>query len=566
MSSILAWTASLAFAGLQTAAPKIPEASASDRPRLAVVIVVDQMRPEQLERLHSLWTGGFKRFDVEGRKFTEARYEYANTETGPGHTTIGTGRLPLHHRIVSNEWFLRDKNGQVYCVEDDDSNCVRSGAVQGEGGFSPHNIHGDGFSDILKRADPKSKCVTISDKDRAAIGMGGQHPDLVLWWDHGGNGFESSQWYVHELPNWVDAFNAKWIEIAEKSELGGGWKSSLPAKLDGTLTAPDDRPGEVNFLSRRHTFPYDAPKVSETPTKNERASLANYAYSSPLGDELVLDLAREAVEKLELGQDEHVDYLGVSLSGCDIIGHACGPYSCEVTDLLLRDDRALEQFFALLDQKVGKGRWIAALSADHGVLDLPETLVAQGVDAARISGKDFSASIKATRAALKEKFGDDFYGGSDTFGMRLSSERMSAAKVDPKVVRAAARDAFQANAAAWCERVFTSDELAAATPEQLKDDFLRFEFNSFDVERSCDLIFLPKSGRIVALSGGTTHGTPHPYDRSVPLVFLGSGVRAGSDPRVASPVDIVPTLLGRIGVALPTELDGRNLPLDVGNH
>ncbi|MBI5431587.1 MAG: alkaline phosphatase family protein [Planctomycetes bacterium] len=402
--------------------------------------------------------------------------------------------------------------------------------------------------------------MTISTKDRAAIGLGGQHPDLALWWDLAGSGFMTSTWFTGELPAFVRAWNEGWVERARASDLGASWASSLPESLDGTLTAADDRVGEANFLDKRHTFPYDAPDLSKPPEDKQRAQWASFVYHSPLSDRWVLELAGRAVESLALGSDEHVDYLGVSCSACDIVGHATGPYSREVTDLLLRDDRELGKFFALLDERVGAGRWLAVLSADHGVLELPEALLAQGVDAGRVSSKELSAAVKGARAAVKARFGDDFFVDSDASGIRFSAERLRAAGVAPKDVRAEAKAAFAA-AAPWCERVFTWDELAELDPAKPWPEDLRLQRHSFEAERSADVLFQPRRGWLVSVGVGTSHGTPHPYDRRVPLVFLGGRVVAGGDPRAASPADVVPTLLGELGLALPAELDGRPLPL-----
>lgn len=551
---------SLVACAPQAVEARVDPAKSNERPRLVVIFVVDQMVPEHLDRLRTLWTGGFKRFVERGRRFGSAAYDYAGTETCPGHTTIGTGRMPWKHGIVANDWLAREADHEIYCVADAEVKPVRQTERAFDDGRSPRAIHGDGLSDLLKRADPKSRCVTISTKDRAAIGLGGQHPDLTLWWDLAGGGFMSSTWFVAELPPFVKQWNEGWVERAKASDFGSGWTSALPEHLEGTSTAEDDRPGEANFLDSRHTFPYAAPTLSSPPNDKERARWASFVYHTPLADRAVLELASRAVESLELGMDDHVDYLGVSCSACDIVGHACGPFSREVTDLLLRDDRELEKLFALLDQRVGAGRWTAVLSADHGVLDLPETLVAQGVEAGRVASKDLSGAIKATRAALKERFGQDFFVDYDSGGLRLSSERMRSAGVAPKEVRTAAKEAFAANAS-WCSRVFTADELTELDRSKSWPDDLRFQLHSFDAERSGDLLFQPRRGFLVALGVGTSHGTPNAYDRRVPLVFLGAGVEPGLDPGAASPADIVPTLLSLAGVAAPADLDGRALPL-----
>lgn len=531
--------------------------AASERPRLVVLIVVDQMIPDQLERLRPFWRGGFGRFAEQGLCFTEARYGHAVTETAPGHFSIGTGRLPRSHGIVANDWFRLEKAAHAYCVSDAESKSLRTGRGPGGSSMSPRNLRGEGLVDLLERADPRSQTVSLSNKDRAAIGMGGVHPDVCAWWDTGGTGYMSSTWYGEALPPWIEAWNRAWIARALRSPLGNGWASALPADIERARTAADDRPGEEDAINRRHVFPYTAPKVSDRPSAKDASALATWAYGTPLGDELVLDLARTALEALALGADEHVDLLAVSLSACDVVGHSYGPTSREVTDLLLRDDAELEKLFALCDQKAGKGRWMAVLSADHGVLDLPESIADRG--AVRVPMSQVDLAVAAARKAVEERFGQDFYVGSDSRGMRLSHERVHAAGVELAEVERVARDAFQAAAAAWCARTITGAELAACGAAPPADADLRLWWSSWDAERSFDLMFQPKPLRLVAKGAGTSHGTSNDYDRAVPVVFLGPGFRAGASAAPAAPVDIAPTLLKRLSLPLPPGLDGRPL-------
>lgn len=551
-------------AGLQSSAEPASKDPAVPRARLVVVLAVDQMVPEQLERLAPLFTGGFKRIREQGRDFCEAALEYADTETGPGHATYGTGCNPLHHGIVGNDWVLPESKHAEYCVADPESLPVtdlgqQTGDEYQHYHLSPTNVRKGALIDHLRRGDPESKAVTISIKDRAAIAMGGQHPDLALWWDRVRGGYMSSTWYAQALPPWVIEFDAHWTDVLRKGEYARGWESSLPANLSGTATAPDDREGEVPWDGRR-TFPYPAIKLSEVPKRGELSDAAAAVYASPVGDLLSLELARAAVEQMQLGADEHTDVLAISLSACDTVGHSFGPYSREVTDVILRADRELGLLFALLDERVGKDRWILSLSADHGVLELPETLVQQGIGAQRVPSKTVSASIKAMRAKLKERFGDDFYLTKDGRGVRFSWSRIRAAGKSPQEVRRAAADALLAEGREWLEAVWTLDELeACARKGATCDGLTRMAANSFDEERTPDITVLQKPWLLLGLPLGTTHGTPYPYDRRVPLYFLGIPFAPGSSSDRASSVDALPTLLTALGVAIPDGLDGRAL-------
>jgi arylsulfatase A-like enzyme len=242
------------------------------------------------------------------------------------------------------------------------------------------------------------------------------------------------------------------------------------------------------------------------------------------------------------------------------VGHSFGPTSREVTDTLLRADRALAALFAELDQRVGRGRWLAALSADHGVLDLPEALVVRGMGAVRVPAARVQAAHDAMRAALREAYGQDFWLATDEASVRLSERAMRDAGLDPASVRRLAADALQQAGADWIETVIPADELLGAEPPA--GAWLIPWWHCHDPERSPDLRVQQRPWHI--LSGfddlGTTHGTPYEYDRRVPLVFLGPGFAPGASFALASPCDAVPTLLAALALPIPTDLDGRQLP------
>jgi type I phosphodiesterase/nucleotide pyrophosphatase len=552
--SLAALGCAIGIVRAQDARPAAPE-----RPRLVVMIAIDQMTPEQLDRLGRLYTGGLGRFLREGLVFPAAALEYGDTETGPGHASYGTGLNPVHHGIVGNDWVLPEEEHSQYCVADPDvRSVIDEGPQDNDRGRSPKNLRALALCDLLERADSQTRSLAISCKDRAAIAMSGQHPDLALWWDTSRGGFQSSTWYVQELPAWVREFDGRWLERFRSGEFARGWTSTLPADLAGTETAPDEREGEVKWDGSR-AFPHAFPSLSADPSAKERSRLAAAIYASPAGDQLVLELARRAVEVLELGADEHTDILCLSLSACDTVGHAFGPYSRETTDVLLRADRELGELFALLDEKVGRGRWVASLSADHGVMDLPEALQAQGIGAERIPGKTLSSGLKKMRARLKEKYGDDFYLTFDGRGVRLSERKIAAAGQTAAEVRRFAADALLDVGASWLEAVWTLDELrAVAKGEEQASGWKRCWANSFDDERTPDLTLQIKPWHLLALPEGTTHGTPYPYDRRIPLAFLGGAFRAERNYDAASSIDAVPTLLEALGLAVPEGLDGKS--------
>ena len=538
------------------AAPAAGQSPAPDRPRLAVLVSVDQMIPEQLERLGPLLRGGLGRFVHQGLVFRSAQLQYGDTETGPGHATYGTGVNPVRHGIVGNDWILPEEKTPSYCVADPLVHALLAQGPAGKaGGMSPRNLRAPGLIDRLRLSDPAAKAVAISIKDRAAIAMSGQRPDAVLWWDRTQGGFMSSTWYGEQLPPWAREFDARWVQRFQAC-WGAGWSELPGLSLDGTDTDPDDSPGEVDWRGKQ-VVPYAAPAVEGELDGNELAELAAVVYGSPAGDQFVCELALDAVAAMELGADQHPDVLCLSLSACDTVGHSFGPRSREVTDVLLRADRELGRLFDELDRRVGAGRWVASLSSDHGVMDLPEALVARGVGAERVSSKRVSSAIKKMRKELTEEYGEDFFLAYDSRGVRLSWTRIQAAGRRPVEVRAFAAKVLEEEAASWLEQAWTLDEVEAVVRGGTTDSgWLRAWANSFDEERTPDLVIQSKPWKLLAMGTGTTHGTPYPYDRRIPLAFYGPGFPAGERFEPASSLDAVPSLLAALRCTEPAALEG----------
>jgi hypothetical protein len=527
--------------------PKAPAA-----PRLIVIIAVDQLIPEQLQRLEARFSGGFKRFLDEGAVFWRATVDYACTETGPGHATLATGRWPLHHGIVGNAYFDREARTTVYCVGDAGSHPVTSAGLDAtKAGVSPANLIGDALGDLLERGAAGSKTVTIAGKDRSAVLMGGRAPEAALWWHPSIGGFASASAYGEALPKFAEVWNATWKGRAR------GWKWSC--ELEGDLavlgTAPDEREGESRRAGR--TLPRTLP--------SEDGPLAGAVLFSPLVDYFTVELGILALDSEGLGRDEAVDFLGLSLSGCDILGHGYGPDSVEVTDLLVRNDRELGRLFGTLDEKVGKGRWLACLSSDHGVLDLPELLRAQQVGARRVKGEDVVAMRKAVEEAI-----DVAHPGHPDLGLRftelgftLDPEAAAAAGIEPAALRALVAEA--AEEAEWVEDAYTLEELLASDapdPAASADPWLTLYRRCACTDRAPDVALRPEPWLLFDLPEGTSHGSPYPYDRRVPLAFLGGRVKAQQRFDAASPTDAVPTLLALAGLQPPADLDGRVLKVD----
>jgi predicted AlkP superfamily pyrophosphatase or phosphodiesterase len=533
-----------------------PDEGAAEVPRLVVVIGVDQLIPEQLERLADDFEGGYGRFVRDGLEFRRAMLEHANTETGPGYATLGTGCHPRRHGVIANTWTAPDGSRRIYCVEDPDSPLVADeGPLEPAfGGVSPRNLHVPGLGDWMKRADAESRVVSVAGKDRAAIGLGGQRPDLCLWWNRQSGGFMSSVWYAQALPEWLVYWNAGLADRIFDGPWGEGWVLELPADVARAGTAPDSRKGEA---PRARIDDWFHEGRDETDGITRRRILAQVGYRTPLVDLLTLEVARAAVETLSLGADDHPDLLAIGLSGCDVVGHAYGPYSAEVTDLLLRGDRALGELFDFLDERVGAGRWSAVLTADHGVMPLPEEEVARGVQATRIYDSTLRETFEGVRAHTVRTWGADLVSSIDQDGLRLDADALAAAELDPRKVEQELAEWIQGEFG-WIERVFTRKELEQG--EGALDPWLRLQQGCYDAQRSPDLVFQHRPWMLLGMAQGTSHGSPYPYDRHVPLVLLGPGVAAGRRYDAACTADVAPTVLRWLGIDPPAEMDGRPLP------
>jgi predicted AlkP superfamily pyrophosphatase or phosphodiesterase len=526
--------------------PSSQQPEPTPRPKIVVLIAVDQLVPEQLDRLAPWFEGGFARLLGEGRFYVNAALEYANTETGPGHATLATGCDPCTHGIVGNEYYDRATLRSAYCVGDESVKDLRTPESRG---MSPRNLRVPALGDHLRASDPKALVVSVAGKDRSAVLMGGQHPDWAFWWDFQGGGFTSSTWYGEHFPDWIEHFNQGWRARAS----GWVWEELHPDGLPGSGTAVDDRAGEGG---PKHVFPYTFSALPEDADPRRVAQLAGGIFFSPLIDSFVVDAALESIHALDLGADDHTDLLCLGFSACDAVGHVYGPTSREVSDLLLRLDRELGRLFDRLDEVAGEGCWMACLSADHGVLELPETLRDQDIGAVRLPMSDLGALVKAISTRLEEDFHADL-GARWADGIVLDGAAAEAAGISIEAARRAASEA--ARSLDWVARAYTFEDLADGCSSE--DPWLRLAARCFSPDRSPDLVIQLPPWHVLAVPSGTTHGSPYPYDRRIPLVFYGPGISAGRSYERASSTDAVPTLLDRLGIAVPAGLDGVVLDL-----
>ncbi|MCG6958053.1 MAG: alkaline phosphatase family protein [Gemmatimonadetes bacterium] len=518
------WIGACVALGLvATGVPVVAQSPQAQGPKLVVMISVDQMRADLIDRYAPAFHGGFRRLLDEGYKFTEASHAHATTETAVGHATLSTGVFPSRSGIVANEWQVNESGAWtgMYAVEDTASHIVD---IPNAPGRSPKNLLRGGLADWVMAADPEARVASISLKDRAAITMAGKTKGQVYWIVPAAGRFVTSTYYRSEYPKWVTEFNDSVMPGLLADTV---WENSVPPSLR-YLARPDSAPYEADGVHT--TFPHLA--------SQEAAPGGRYAWllAKPWADRAVAGFAKEAIDALQLGQRGHVDFLALSFSATDYVGHAYGPLSQEQMDNLVRLDGELGALFAFLDEHVGRGNWVAGLSADHGVLTMPEWLATHGEGAVRT---DVRTRVVALGQAVRDAAKDG--GTRDDIARRLAKiveERGLAAKA------------------------YTDADLTVGEPA---DSFAVLFRNSYYPGRAGG--YLSAYGveirfgyhELVAGPTGTSHGTPYWYDRHVPFILLGSGVQHGQAARGVYTVDLAPTLAALAGVRVPPDLDGERI-------
>lgn len=515
-----------------------------ERPRLVVVVVIDQMRYDYLVRFAGLYTGGLKRFLDQGADFTDAHHDHAITVTAAGHATLSTGAFPSHHGIVGNDWFDRAANGKVYATSDPN---VRILGDPSGAGQSPRNILRTSLGDWLKAASPRSKVFSVALKDRSAIAMGGQHPDGAYWYDSAGKFVTSTYYLQTSYPAWVNEFNTSGRIDEHFAE---GWKRLLSD--DAYFLSREDR-FEAEADGEHTTFPY----VFDDGTPDARARYYREIWNTPFGDELAIDFAEQLVTSEKLGDDNDPDLLWLSCSTADVIGHRYGPLSQEAEDAYLRLDRKLGELFAVLDSRVGAGNYMIALSADHGVLPMPEELQRRGISAERVSAGALSSMLNDAVRGAAHSLGIEqdmvAYAGWD--GVYLNLSPAVTAHATASQIRQAVAERLRQLPIVL--DAYTAEELEATEPGR---EFLDAFRHSFVAARSADVMIRFKPNSLVGIGAhGTTHGSPYEYDTHVPLVFAGYRVRAGAHPERVRTVDLATTLADFLKCPTPLDVDGISL-------
>jgi hypothetical protein len=547
----------LFIASLAAACPAAgPEPGANGaRPRLAVLVVFDQMRADYLTRWQPLFgKGGFRRLFSEGAWFQDCNYPYANTVTAAGHASLATGCSPDKHGIVGNEWYDRAAGKVVTSVASERYRPVpppRSGAAKGTSkqvsGAAPVWLLQPTLGDALKEAaGGKGRVVSLSLKDRSAVLAGGRKADACYWFSTSSGAFVTSTYYREKPHAWAAQY--KRTRPAD-AWFGKPWVRFRPDLDYARYSGPDDAPGEWLGYRQGRTFPHPMTGGLSRPGKAYYEAVVN----SPYGNALLLGLLKKAVEAERLGRRGGTDLLCVSFSSNDLVGHRWGPDSQEVLDVTLRSDRLVRNLLDFLDARVGRGRYVLALSADHGVCPLPEAARTRGKDAGRVS--------PALLTLQASTFLDSAFPGAASAGwvqaavppgIYLNRALLKKRKLDPTNVEEAL--------AGWLAK--QPGVLRAYTRTRLlrggwKNDPLgRQVRRSFYPDRSGDLLLVLKPYYLLSsYFWGTNHGTPYEYDTHVPLLFYGPGIRPGVRKEAVTPQAAASVLARALGIKPPARAE-----------
>lgn len=514
-----------------------------EKTKLVVGIVIDQMRYDYLTRFADKYgNDGFKRIINGGFTLENAHYNYIPTYTAVGHASIYTGTTPENHGIIGNNWYDKYLKKSIYCV--DDTNYSTIGATTNGGKKSPYRMQTTTVTDQLHLAqNMKGKTIGIAIKDRSAILPAGHTANGAYWFDGGKEGkWISSSFYMSSLPKWVDDFNnsGKADEYLSKP-----WETLYD--IDSyTESIDDDNEFEQKFKGKeKTTFPYDLPSLK---AKNGNYDLIK---STPSGNSITADFAKAAIEGEKLGQTEFTDFLAISFSSTDYIGHQFGVDSKEIEDAYLRLDQDLASLFNYLDSKIGKDKYTLFLTADHAAAQAPSYLQSVKIPAHYISNRELVNY--ANSITLKHFKSDDLIENISNYQIFLNKEKISALKLNINIVAETIVDEV-----INFKNIYKAVSAKTMQTTHFSDGILQTLQKGYNQKFSGDVLLIPNPATISSYykKGGTTHGSGYSYDTHVPIIFYGNGIKKGTSKKAYTITDIAPTIANLLQVEFPNGTTG----------
>ena len=524
----------------KTSAQNLAGDPLASRPKLVVGIVVDQMRYDYLTRFWDHYgEGGFKRMVNGGFTCKNNHFNYAPTTTGPGHTSVYTGTTPSVHGIIGNNWYDKSSGKIVYCASDSLYNSV--GTDTDAGKMSPHWMTVTTITDELRLFTQKrGKVIALALKDRGAVLPGGHMANAAYWFNGGKEGdWISSTYYMEDLPKWAKDFNKS--NASEKYK-----KTWEPLKDIKTYveSGADDNKYEGSFGGETApVFPHDLPAIWEN---NNQFDIIK---GTPYGNSLTTDFALAALEGEGLGEDPITDFLAISFSSTDYVGHQFGVNSKEIQDTYLRLDLDLERLLKALDKKLGTGEYLVFLTSDHGAVDVPGYLRDQKIPAGYMDSRGMSAKFKEF---MSFTYGDanliKNYSNAQFF---LDHEVIK--NLDLKVEDVQQAIGQELLGYDGISNVYTGHQMVQNNYTQGIPYIIQ---NGYNQKRSGDVLLVLDPAVVYYPETGSTHGSPFSYDTHVPLLFYGKGISKGSTVERTEITDIAPTIATLLGISFPNGTTG----------
>jgi predicted AlkP superfamily pyrophosphatase or phosphodiesterase len=512
----------------------------ASRPKLVVGIVVDQMRYDYLTRFWDHYgEGGFKRMVKGGFTCKNNHFNYTPTTTGPGHTSVYTGTTPSVHGIIGNNWYDKSSGKIVYCASDDRYNSV--GTDSDTGKMSPHWMTVTTITDELRLfTQKKGKVIALALKDRGAVLPGGHMANAAYWFNGGMEGdWISSTYYMEDLPKWVRDFN--------KSNASEKYKKTWEPLKDiksYVESGADDNTYEGSFGGETApVFPHDLPAIWDN------NSQFDILKGTPYGNSLTADFALAAMEGEGLGEDAITDFLAISFSSTDYVGHQFGVNSKEIQDTYLRLDQDIDRLLMALDKKVGTGEYLVFLTADHGAVDVPGYLRDQKIPAGYMDSQGMSAKFK--------EFMSFTYGDANLIKNFSNAQFF----LDHEVIKNLDLKVEEVQQAIGQELLSYDGIINVYTGHQMMQNEYTYGIpyimqNGYNQKRSGDVLLVLDPAVVYYPETGSTHGSPFSYDTHVPLLFYGKGIPKGSTVERTEITDIAPTIATLLGIAFPNGTTG----------
>lgn len=524
-----------------TAQNKSLPTAAPNAPKLVVGLVIDQMRWDYLYRFKNRFSeNGFKRLMQQGFSFEQTFIPYVPTYTAVGHTTIYTGAVPATHGIVGNNWFDNSIQKNIYCTSDSTVQAVGGATYAGQ--MSPKNMWSTTVTDELRLSNNfKSKVIGISLKDRGGILPGGHSANAAYWYDDSAGTWMSSTYYMKNLPVWVQQYNAKKEPDHYMTQT---WNTLYPIKSYTQSTA-DDVAYEAGIPGiKTVSFPY----ALATTTKNKYSA---FKYT-PFAISYSFHFAEAAITAEQLGKHEVPDFLALSISSTDYIGHEFGPNSVEIEDTYLRLDKEIAAFLNFLDATVGKGNYLFFLSADHGAAHGTSFLKDHQLPAGNYSERKM---METMNQAAEDHFGiKQVIKVAMNYQLYLNDSAIVKSGRSEKEIKLFLMNWLRAQP--FITTVYETKKLSAQTiPQRVK----MMLANGYNAQRSGDIQFIAKPGYFYGSGKGTTHGSWSAYDAHIPLLFFGWKIKPGKSYREVYMTDIATTLSAKLNIQMPSASVGKVL-------